>query len=285
MNPRSAWIAGSLLVLSVAALAAQGEAGSGGERRGEAEERAVGLGLVEVTARRRMAATALTEADFETRQIRRLDDLKAQVPNIVIEPNTGTTTGAKIFLRGVGADKSLFTNDPAVAIDRDDVDIPRQTGALFALFDIERIEVLRGPQGTLDGRNATGGAIRFITRRPGGPETRAADGLVGNAGGGDLCRSWSRDLAENWFLQGALLTRNRDGYMRDLSFDRKVNDEEVHAARLSVLGRLDERTTVTITADVARARAAASTASGPHSIRSPPPTRRRCSPTRRARRA
>lgn len=198
--------------------------------------------------------TALTEIDFENRQIRRLDDLQAQVPNIIIQPNTGTTTGAKIFLRGVGADESLFTNDPAVAIYIDDVYIPRQTGALFALYDLERIEVLRGPQGTLYGRNATGGAIRFVTRKPGGPETLVVDGLVGNFGRADARLSWSKDLSENWFLQFATLTRNRDGYMRDVSFNRKVNDEEVHAARVSLLGRLDERTTVTISADMVRER-------------------------------
>lgn len=246
------------------------------ERRAE-QERAVALGVVQVTAQRRkedvqripLSVTALSEIDFENRQIRRLDDLQAQVPNIIIQPNTGTTTGAKIFLRGVGADESLFTNDPAVAIYIDDVYIPRQTGALFALYDIERIEVLRGPQGTLYGRNATGGAIRFVTRKPGGPETLVVDGLVGNFGRADARLSWSKDLAENWFLQLAMLTRNRDGYMRDVSFDRKVNDEEVHAARVSVLGRLDERTTVTLSGDLVRERSGPAYATGV--IRSPIP--------------
>jgi iron complex outermembrane receptor protein len=105
-----------------------------------------------ITAQRRseqlqkvpVAVTALSASEMESKQIRRMDDLKYEVPNIVIEQNTVTSSGAKIFMRGVGTDDSLFTTDPSVAIYIDDMYVARQTGALFDMFDLQRVEVLRG---------------------------------------------------------------------------------------------------------------------------------------------
>ena len=117
---------------------------------------AVQLEEVKVTAQRReeqlqktpMSLTVISGEQLDRMRITRLDDIKFVTPNIIIEQNTGTSSGAKIIMRGVGADESMFTNDPAVAIYIDDVYIPRQNGAMFDLYDVERIEVLRGPQGT-----------------------------------------------------------------------------------------------------------------------------------------
>ena len=94
-----------------------------------------GLETVVVSAQRRneviqkapLSITAISAKDMEIKQIRRLDDMKFEVPNLVIEQNTGTSSGAKIFMRGVGTDESLFTADPSVAIYIDDMYIARQT--------------------------------------------------------------------------------------------------------------------------------------------------------------
>lgn len=236
---------------------------------GGQDETATDIDRVVVTAQRRaediqrvpLTVSSISESDLDQRQITRMDDLQAEIPNIIIEPNTGTSTGAKIFLRGIGADESLFTADPAVAIYIDDVYIPRSTGALMGLYDLERIEVLRGPQGTLYGRNATGGAIRYITRKPGGEPMLRFDTRIGNLGRIDARMSWSADLSDTVSTQFAAMTRNRDGYMRDVTNDRKVNDEGLNAVRASVLWR-DGDSSVQVSVDALRERNGAVFATG-----------------------
>jgi iron complex outermembrane receptor protein len=228
------------------------------------------LEAVTVTAQRReeqlqktpVTVTALTERDVERRQVRNIEDLKFEVPNVVIEPNTGTTTGAKVFLRGVGADESLFTADPAVAIYIDDVYIPRQTGALFDLFDVERIEVLRGPQGTLYGRNATGGAIKYITRQPNGEPSFVVGGTLGNLGRGDLRATLGGRLGDSLDFSAAALTRNRDGFLRDVTNNRDVNDQEVYAMRLGFSMPLGESTRASLSLDGIKERSGPAYSSG-----------------------
>ena len=228
------------------------------------------LEAVTVTAQRReeqlqktpISITALSAQDLERRQVTRLDDLKFEVPNLIIEPNTGTTTGAKIFLRGVGADESLFTADPAVAIYIDDVYIPRQTGALFDLYDVERVEVLRGPQGTLYGRNATGGAIRYITRQPNGDPSFVVSGQLGNLGRGDLRTALGGRLGEALDFSAAALTRNRDGFSRDVTNNRDVNDQEVYAMRLGFSMPLGDSTRASFNLDGNKERSGPAYATG-----------------------
>jgi iron complex outermembrane recepter protein len=201
-----------------------------------------------------VAVTALTEEEFSKFQVERLDDLVKAVPNIIIEQNTGTSSGAKIFLRGVGQDESLFTADPAVAIYVDDIYIPRQTGSQIALYDLERIEVLRGPQGTLYGRNATGGAIKYITKKPDGANENTVDVSLGNFNRRDARASFNYGLAENIHMQAAVMTKNRDGFVDNLSTATDVNDQEVHAARFSLRFGDPEGTVFQISADAVRER-------------------------------
>ena len=215
------------------------------------------LDAVTVTAQRReeslqetpVTITALSAEELERQQVMRIDDLKFSVPNAVIGPNTVTSSAARVYLRGVGTDDSLFTTDPAVAIYIDDIYIPRQTGAMFDLYDVERIEVLRGPQGTLYGRNATGGAIRYITKKPNGESSGVVSGQIGNLGRADLRVSLSERLGEWVDFSAAALTRNRDGIMRDVTNHRDVNDQEIYAARMSFGFPLGELTRATFTAD------------------------------------
>ena len=113
-----------------------------------------------------IAVTALGAEEMALKQLANVLDLQYQVPNISLATNTGTASGARVFLRGVGEDESRVSADPAVAIYVDGIYVGRQVGALFDLVDLERIEVLRGPQGTLYGRNSNGGAIKLVSRAP-----------------------------------------------------------------------------------------------------------------------
>lgn len=218
---------------------------------------AVQLDAVKVTAQRReeqlqktpMSLTVISGEQLDTMQVKRVDDVKFMTPNVVIEQNTGTSSGAKIIMRGVGADDSMFTNDPAVAMYIDDVYIARQNGAMFDLLDVERIEVLRGPQGTLYGRNATGGAIRYITRKPTGEDRLDLDLNVGNFGRRDARVMGTTRLGETLDVSAAVLTRNRDGFLYDRTNDRKVNDQDVLAGRLSLASTWGEASYATLTID------------------------------------
>jgi iron complex outermembrane receptor protein len=113
-----------------------------------------------------LAVTAFSPASLETQQINDTLDLAQFVPNMVAHNNTGLGSANTYYIRGLGNTESIATFDPPVGTYIDDVYIARQNLNNFALFDIDRIEVLRGPQGTLFGRNTTGGAIDIILKKP-----------------------------------------------------------------------------------------------------------------------
>jgi iron complex outermembrane recepter protein len=139
-----------------------------------ADTQPAGLVEVTVTAQRvserlqdvPLSVTALGAGDLENRQISTGLDVVRQVPNLVGSNNVGLGSAASFFLRGVGQDESIATSDPAVGVYVDGVYVARQIANNVMLYDLDRVEVLRGPQGTLYGRNTSGGAIKFETKKP-----------------------------------------------------------------------------------------------------------------------
>lgn len=113
-----------------------------------------------------VSLTVLSTEDLEVKQIGDSLDIQNFVPNLNIGTNTGTANAARIFLRGVGEDESRGAVEPAVGTYIDGVYIGRLVGALVDLVDLEQVEVLRGPQGTLYGRNSNGGAIKISSIKP-----------------------------------------------------------------------------------------------------------------------
>src|SRR6266478_2216897 len=113
-----------------------------------------------------VAVTALSSEMLADRKVTSVQDVAAQIPGIVITPSTGSSNSARIVLRGAGQEQGGINFDPAVGVYIDNVYQPRINGAFFDFFDIAHLEVLRGPQGTLYGRNTSGGAIKLETRRP-----------------------------------------------------------------------------------------------------------------------
>jgi len=133
-----------------------------------------GLEEIVVTARKReetaqiapVALTAVSGATLEKAELKRFDDLTHIVPSLNISQSAAYAGSIEVFMRGIGESDTALTSDSPVAIYIDGVYIGRNLGSLFDLIDIDRVEVLRGPQGTLFGRNTTGGAISLFTKAP-----------------------------------------------------------------------------------------------------------------------
>jgi iron complex outermembrane receptor protein len=197
-----------------------------------------------VTAQRReqgaqtvpLAVTALSGARIEEEAMANLDRIGAAVPNLYLARNFGTSSGALVFLRGVGEGDSIFTNDPPVGIYVDDVIFPRATGSLFDLIDVERIEVLRGPQGTLYGRNTSGGAIKLVTKRPTFERVGGnADVTVGSYGRFDARAALNLPLAQDLAMRVSALSRSQSGWGRNLTDGARANTQDVQGGRVSLL--------------------------------------------------
>ncbi|MBP8230718.1 MAG: TonB-dependent receptor [Rhizorhabdus sp.] len=183
-----------------------------------------GLADIIVTARRRaeraetapLPITAIGGKDIEQRVLTRLSALADLAPNLKITQGSGSANAPVVFIRGIGTLSTTLYTEPAVALYVDGVYTPRATSAAFDLPDLERVEVLRGPQGTLFGRNTTGGAIMLVTQAPTDePSAKISVGygryddkmLSGVLQTGAIGQSdWRLKIAANW--------RNRDGWVR-----------------------------------------------------------------------
>jgi iron complex outermembrane recepter protein len=126
-----------------------------------------------VTARRRtellldvpIAVTAYSGEQLERQGAIDLTDIGDTTPNVTLETSRGTNTTLTAFIRGVGQQDPVAGFEQGVGLYLDDVYLNRPQGAVLDIYEVERIEVLRGPQGTLYGRNTIGGAIKYVTRR------------------------------------------------------------------------------------------------------------------------
>jgi iron complex outermembrane receptor protein len=177
---------------------------------------------VTVTARRReeslqdvpVAITALTADQLQEQNVRTLEDMTAYVPNIKVNAGRATTSTINAYIRGVGQNDPLWGFEPGVGIYLDDVYIARPQGALLDVYDVERIEVLRGPQGTLYGKNTIAGAIKYVTRDI---ATEDPDLSITATGGSydqrDIKVGGSLPVvADHVYLGAAVAYLQRDGY-------------------------------------------------------------------------
>lgn len=199
-----------------------------------------------VTARRReerlqdvpVAVTALGADSIAKRQVNTLDNLGAVVPNLVTTPSSGSASNARIFMRGMGQSESIMpTADPAVGLYVDDVYLARMNGANMNLFDIDRIEVLRGPQGTLYGRNSMTGAIKIVTKKPGDTFEARASASYGSRDLLDARASVSGPIGGGWAVGASGAYSRNGGYMHRYSAvgvdsDQKLGDRSFGGGRL-----------------------------------------------------
>ncbi|MCC7410582.1 MAG: TonB-dependent receptor [Gammaproteobacteria bacterium] len=161
-----------------------------------------------------VAVSAFTSSDLDARSITQLNDVQRFTPNLTFFPSgiMGSTSG-QAYIRGVGQFDYYFSADPGVGVYIDGVYLGRSLGNLLDIVDVERIEVLRGPQGTLYGKNTIGGAINVITRKPQGELAGYVDVKTGSYDRVNARANVSFPIIAGQ-LAGkiAVGTRNADGY-------------------------------------------------------------------------
>src|ERR1700722_8922040 len=180
-----------------------------------------GLAEIVVTARRRaenlqdvpLAVTALSADTLQRDAVTSLADLNSFVPNLKISTDRATSSTINVYIRGVGQSDPLWGFEPGVGVYIDDVYMARPQAALLDVYDVDRLEILRGPQGTLYGKNTIAGAIKYVTRDIVGPASVTASATGGNYGERDAKLSASTPLiADHVYFGIAVADLHHDGY-------------------------------------------------------------------------
>jgi iron complex outermembrane receptor protein len=198
-----------------------------------------------VTAQRRsqniqdvpIAISSFSVKDIQQQQINSTADLPRLVPNFFTNNNTGAGSGNVYFLRGLGQTESFATFDPQVGTYVDDIYIGRESASNFSLFDVDQLQVLRGPQGTLFGRNATGGAIVISLARPTNSFGGYVDAMYGSYNGFSGRGSINLPISEELLTKTSAYGVRDDGYVDDLATGQKLNGHDDYGVREAILFR------------------------------------------------
>lgn len=253
--PLAAICAAALISFPCSPLAAQG---ADTEAQGVIEE-------VIVTARKRqeslqetpISITAFSRADLEEANMIDLRDIGRFTPGMSFTSyGMGSAEAGAIFLRGIGQSDHMVTTDPGVGLYIDGVYVGRNQGAALDLLDLERVEVLRGPQGTLFGKNTIGGAVNVVSARPQGEAGGHLGATVGQEGRLNVQASAEFGMGENLAVRASVLSRNRDGVGQQVFTGKETGDESSVSGRVQLLwtGAASE---LSLVADASRARQAA----------------------------
>ncbi|MFC4726390.1 TonB-dependent receptor [Glycocaulis abyssi] len=202
---------------------------------------APGTEIITVTARRReeslqdvpVSVTAYSGAQLEQIGAQDITVIAQTTPNVTLEVSRGTNTTLTAFIRGIGQQDPVAGFEAGVGLYVDDVYLNRPQAAVLDIFDVERIEVLRGPQGTLYGRNTVGGAVKYVTRRLSDEPTFSARVNVGSYNQFDTILSGSAPLSDTFRVGGAIARYTRDGFGTNLFTGADNYNKDVWAGRIS----------------------------------------------------
>lgn len=216
----------TLSKISVAAAIAA--SGIGVDASAQEDNSGSGLTLEEivVTARKReeniqdtpISVTAFSGSGLELRGYTDISQIANATPNLVFDtspPISGNSSGASVFLRGVGQLDFTINVDPGVGLYVDGAYVSRSIGSVLDLLDVERIEVLRGPQGTLFGRNTIGGAIQYISKSPTDEFSARVKTTFGSDDRVEVLASANLPISDTLKSKFTVLSKQRDGYVID----------------------------------------------------------------------
>ena len=198
--------------------------------------------VISVTARRKeenlqttpIAISAFSGDGLEARGFQDVSDVARVAPNVVFDgasPVSGNSSAPSIFIRGIGQLDFTINADPGVGIYVDGVYVARSVGGIIDLLDLERVEVLRGPQGTLFGRNTIGGAIQLISKKP---ELDEMSGFVKATYGSDnrqeLQGSINLPVGDTSAAKFTAISKKRDGYVTN-GLGQDLGDDNTYSLR------------------------------------------------------
>lgn len=228
----------------------------------EGTNESFGLEEVVVTARKMteslqdtpVAVTAYSGDMLESKGMVDLTNVADTTPNVNIRAEGGISGGnaaARVFIRGVGQNDFIISGDPGVGVYIDGVYYARTVGSAMDLVDLEQVEILRGPQGTLFGRNTIGGAINLNSKAP---EFDSFNGKVsaslGEVGFRSLSGSINIPFTDNLASRASILRRQRDGYVDALQYDGlKLGDEDLLSVRIRTLWQVSDNLDVDLNLD------------------------------------
>lgn len=211
-----------------------------------------------VTARKReesvqevpVAVTVTSGATLEDAGAPDISVLQDYVPNLAVYSGRNQTTTLTAFLRGIGQADPLWGVEPGVGLYLDDVYMARPQGALLDVYDVERVEVLRGPQGTLYGKNTIGGAIKYVSRAP-TDDLEARLSLAGGSYGTQNVRAMVSGPLIEGKLRGkvAFASLTNDGYGENRFLDTEVQDKDTTAFRVGLDWLVSDEVTLSFAAD------------------------------------
>lgn len=209
------------------------------EEAGASEERR--FGAIVVTAQRReenlldvpLSVSAFDGELLAELGVQTLDEVAKISPNVTLEVSRGTNNTISAFIRGVGQQDPVSGFEAGVGIYIDDVYLNRPQGAVLEVYDVERIEVLRGPQGTLYGRNTIGGAVKYVTKGLSHEPSLKLRGAVGSYSQKDVVASGSLPLGDTFRIGGGVAQFTRDGFGKNLITGEENYNKDVFSARLS----------------------------------------------------
>ncbi len=207
-----------------------------------------------VTAQKReqnLQRTPISIAAYTSEQLRQshiedLYDIGAQTPGMIVNKEIV----GKIYVRGIGAENLTIGGDPGVAVHTDGAYVARTSAAILDLFDVERVEVLRGPQGTLYGRNATGGSVNIISKAPTNELEANVSGEFGNYDHARLGAVLSGPIVPDKIQARAAVVRSeRDGYVRNVLTGGRLDDQDLLMGRLRLRLLPTDSVTIDLIAD------------------------------------
>ncbi len=256
---RARWmgITASCVLSAFAVAQAQGEAPTGQPSYGGIDE------IIITSARREeslqkasLAVSAYGEEDLKLRSVQNIEQLGLITPGIHIAQYQGDTS---IFIRGIGTPVIIAGNDSSTGAYVDGVYYSRAAAVGPAFFDVERIEVLRGPQGTLYGRNATGGAVNIVTKDPTEDFSAEGDLILGNYDRYRIFSALSGPITDSVRIRVAGQYENRNGYTNLITptGERDVEDKNDVSVRIKLQADLNEDATLTLSGDYYQANDAA----------------------------
>ena len=210
--------------------------------------------IVQPSSKTALSLTAVSGEDLRTAGATTAVGLTNLIPNVQIAP--GTSGSTDISIRGIGSTNTTEVGDPATAFHIDGVYLGRPQSAGATFYDLERVEVLRGPQGTLYGRNATAGAVNLITNKPGKKFAGEANLGVGNYGLYSFDGMVNAPVNNQFALRAVVSSSSRDGYLINKSatngFGKNRDDADNLSARVHGLVTFNADTKLLLTVDTSR---------------------------------